>query len=58
MSNCAKHILKIFNRILVASITEPVIQIIKLVEELESLLVCLKLEVVLLPHPPLWERII
>lgn len=54
MSNCAEHILKIFNRILFAYITEPVIQIMKLVEELELLLVCLKLGlgVVSLPPPP------
>jgi len=43
MSNCAEHILKIFNGIIFACITEPVIQIMKLVEELEPLLFCLKL---------------
>lgn len=53
MSNCARHILKIFNRILFACITEPVIQIMKLVGELALLLVCLKLGLGVVSLPPL-----
>lgn len=54
MSNCFEHIIKIHNRILSTCITELVIQITKLVGELELLLVCLKLRLGVVSPP--WQR--